>query len=115
MTTVHEDDLIEVADRLSPSEMRSVAIGLLEVTQVHRVLGITHPRGRRARGRAATPTGTLVSLLVGGGCDPRRGTAKGDRSRDSLCGGGRRVLAAPFGGVIGQVPARAALWRWNGR
>ncbi len=43
VTTVHEDDLIEVADRLSPTEMRSVAIGLLEVTQVHRVLGITHP------------------------------------------------------------------------
>jgi mRNA-degrading endonuclease toxin of MazEF toxin-antitoxin module len=43
VTAVHEDDLIEVADRLTSHEMRGVAIGLLEVTQVHRLLGITHP------------------------------------------------------------------------
>lgn len=43
VTSLHEDDLIEVVDHLSPAEMRQVAIGLLEVTQVHRLLGITHP------------------------------------------------------------------------
>lgn len=43
VTSIHEDDLIDVADRLSPSEMRKVAIGLLEVTQAHRLLGMPHP------------------------------------------------------------------------
>lgn len=43
MTSLPEDALIEVADQLTPSEMRLVAIGLLEVTQAHRLLGITHP------------------------------------------------------------------------
>lgn len=43
VTTIHEDDLIEIADQLAPSEMRLVAIGLLEVTQAHRLLGIAHP------------------------------------------------------------------------
>jgi mRNA-degrading endonuclease toxin of MazEF toxin-antitoxin module len=43
VTSIHEDDLIDVADQLSPNEMRLVAIGLLEVTQAHRLLGITHP------------------------------------------------------------------------
>jgi hypothetical protein len=42
-TSIHEEDLIEVADQLTPSEMRRVAIGLLEVTQAHRLLGMTHP------------------------------------------------------------------------
>lgn len=43
VTTLHEDDLLEVADQLTPREMQQVAIGLLEVTQAHRLLGITHP------------------------------------------------------------------------
>jgi hypothetical protein len=43
VTTIHEDDLVEVVDHLSPEEMRSIAVGLLEVTQAHRLLGITHP------------------------------------------------------------------------
>ena len=43
VTSLYEDDLIEVADQLSPHEMRGVAIGLLEVTQLHRLLGIRHP------------------------------------------------------------------------
>lgn len=43
VTTIHEDDLIDIADRLTPHEMQQVAIGLLEVTQAHRLLGITHP------------------------------------------------------------------------
>jgi|SRR5687768_14284566 mRNA-degrading endonuclease toxin of MazEF toxin-antitoxin module len=38
-----EEALVELVDHLTPTEMRQVAIGLLEVTQAHRVLGITHP------------------------------------------------------------------------
>jgi mRNA-degrading endonuclease toxin of MazEF toxin-antitoxin module len=41
--SIHEDELIEQVDQLTPNQMRAVAIGLLEVTQVHRLLGITHP------------------------------------------------------------------------
>lgn len=43
VTTIEEDRLVELADHLTPTEMRGVAIGLLEVTQAHRLLGITHP------------------------------------------------------------------------
>jgi hypothetical protein len=43
VTSIDEDRLVEVADHLTPTEMREVAIGLLEVTQAHRLLGITHP------------------------------------------------------------------------
>lgn len=43
VTTIHEDDLVDIADRLAPTEMRSIAIGLLEVTQAHRLLGLPHP------------------------------------------------------------------------
>ena len=43
VTTVHENALIEIADRLSPGQMRKIAIGLLEVTQAHRLLGLQHP------------------------------------------------------------------------
>jgi mRNA-degrading endonuclease toxin of MazEF toxin-antitoxin module len=43
VTTVDEADLVELVDHLTPTEMRQVAIGLLEVTQAHRLLGITHP------------------------------------------------------------------------
>ena len=67
VTSLHEDDLTQIADQLSPSEMQRVAIGLLEVTQAHRLLGITHPdiaerigeRRRRpvARTRAARSAG----------------------------------------------------------
>jgi hypothetical protein len=43
VTLPHEDDLIDVADELSPDEIRRVAVGLLEVNQAHRLLGIGHP------------------------------------------------------------------------
>ncbi len=43
VTTIHENALIEIADRLSPEQMRKIAIGLLEVTQAHRLLGLQHP------------------------------------------------------------------------
>lgn len=43
VTTLHEDDLLEIAGQLTPHEMRQVAIGLHEVTQAHRLLGIAHP------------------------------------------------------------------------
>ena len=43
VASLHEDALVEVVDHLTPTEMRQVAIGLLEVTQAHRLLGITHP------------------------------------------------------------------------
>jgi mRNA-degrading endonuclease toxin of MazEF toxin-antitoxin module len=43
VTTIHEDDLVELADHLTPIQMRKVAIGLLEVMQLHRLIGITHP------------------------------------------------------------------------
>jgi mRNA-degrading endonuclease toxin of MazEF toxin-antitoxin module len=43
VTTIDETRLVELADHLTPSEMRQVAIGLLEVTQAHRLLRITHP------------------------------------------------------------------------
>lgn len=42
-TSIHEHDLIEQADQLSPEQMRRIAVGLLEVTQLHRLLGIAHP------------------------------------------------------------------------
>lgn len=56
VTTIHEDDLVDLADQLTPHEMRLIAIGLLEVTQAHRVIGITHPEiaeriGERRRRR----------------------------------------------------------------
>jgi mRNA-degrading endonuclease toxin of MazEF toxin-antitoxin module len=43
VTTIDEDRLVELTDHLTPTEMRQVAIGLLEVTQAHPLLGITHP------------------------------------------------------------------------
>lgn len=43
VTTIDESRLVEIVDHLTPTEMRQVAIGLLEVTQAHRLLGITHP------------------------------------------------------------------------
>lgn len=56
VTTLTEADLVELADHLTPKEMREVAIGLLEVTQAHHLLGITHPAiaeriGERRRAR----------------------------------------------------------------
>lgn len=43
VTTIDEGRLVELVDHLTPTEMRQVAIGLLEVTQAPRLLGITHP------------------------------------------------------------------------
>ena len=56
VASLHETALIELVDHLTPREMRQVAIGLLEVTQAHRLLGITHPDiaeriGERRRAR----------------------------------------------------------------
>ena len=57
VTTLHEDDLLEIADQLTPHEMQQVAIGLLEVTQAHRLLGITHPAiAERVGERRRRPT-----------------------------------------------------------
>jgi hypothetical protein len=42
-TSLREDRLLEQAGALTPRQMRAIAIGLLEVTQVHRLLGIVHP------------------------------------------------------------------------
>lgn len=43
VASMPESALVELVDHLTPKEMRQVAIGLLEVTQAHRLLGITHP------------------------------------------------------------------------
>lgn len=55
VTSLHEEQLVERAGALTPRQMRAIAIGVLEVTQVHRLLGIVHPEvaerigGRRHR------------------------------------------------------------------
>lgn len=43
LTSLHESLLVEQAGALTPRQMRAIAIGLLEVTQIHRLLGIVHP------------------------------------------------------------------------
>ena len=43
VTSIHEDALVEPVGTLLPAQMRAIAVGLLEVTQLHRLLGITHP------------------------------------------------------------------------
>jgi mRNA-degrading endonuclease toxin of MazEF toxin-antitoxin module len=43
VTSLDEDLLIERVGALSPAQMRAIAVGLLEVMQLHRLLGITHP------------------------------------------------------------------------
>jgi len=43
IATIDEDDLVERVGALAPAQMRQVAIGLLEVTQLHRLLGFEHP------------------------------------------------------------------------
>ncbi|MGH3093223.1 MAG: type II toxin-antitoxin system PemK/MazF family toxin [Gaiellaceae bacterium] len=43
VTSFHEDALVEPVGALSPAQMRAIAVGLLEVTQLHRLLGIAHP------------------------------------------------------------------------
>ena len=42
-TSLHESLLVEQSGALTPRQMRAIAIGLLEVTQIHRLLGIVHP------------------------------------------------------------------------
>ncbi len=55
VTSLHEHLLVEQAGALTPRQMRAIATGLLEVTQIHRLLGIVHPEvaerigGRRRR------------------------------------------------------------------
>jgi mRNA-degrading endonuclease toxin of MazEF toxin-antitoxin module len=43
VTAIPEAKLIEMVDQLSPRQMRAIAVGLLEVTQLHRLLGLHHP------------------------------------------------------------------------
>jgi mRNA-degrading endonuclease toxin of MazEF toxin-antitoxin module len=43
VTSLHEDRLLEPLGALSPTQMRGIAIGILEVTQLHRLLGLAHP------------------------------------------------------------------------
>lgn len=43
VTTIHEDELIGQVDQLNPHQMQAIAVGLLEVTQAHRLLGMQHP------------------------------------------------------------------------
>jgi mRNA-degrading endonuclease toxin of MazEF toxin-antitoxin module len=43
VTTIPESKLIEMVDQLTPRQMRAIAVGLLEVTQLHRLLGLQHP------------------------------------------------------------------------
>jgi mRNA-degrading endonuclease toxin of MazEF toxin-antitoxin module len=55
VTSLREHRLVEKAGALTPRQMRAIAIGLLEVTQIHRLLGIVHPEvaqriGGRRRG-----------------------------------------------------------------
>ena len=40
---LHEDTLVEPVDHLTTHEMQQIAIGILEITQVHRLLGMAHP------------------------------------------------------------------------
>ena len=55
VTTLPENTLVEQVGALSPAQMRAIAIGLLEVTQLHRLPGWQHPEiaarvgGRRRR------------------------------------------------------------------
>jgi len=55
VSSVHEEDLVEQVGVLTPRQMHAIAIGLLEVTQAHRLLGFSHPDvaprigGRRRR------------------------------------------------------------------
>ncbi len=55
LTSLREELLVEQAGTLTPRQMQAIAIGLLEVTQAHRLLGISHPDvapriGERRRG-----------------------------------------------------------------
>ena len=43
VTSLHENELIEQVGALAPAQMRAIAIGLLEVMQLHRLLGWQHP------------------------------------------------------------------------
>jgi mRNA-degrading endonuclease toxin of MazEF toxin-antitoxin module len=43
ITSLDERQLLEPLGALAPKQMRAIAIGVLEVTQLHRLLGMTHP------------------------------------------------------------------------
>lgn len=51
LTSLREEDLIEPTGALSPNQMRQVAIGILEVTQAHRLIGLSHPAVAERIGR----------------------------------------------------------------
>lgn len=52
VTTLPEEALIDIADRLTLHQMQEIAIGLLEVMQLHRLLGLEHPRIAPRTGQA---------------------------------------------------------------
>lgn len=43
VTTLPDARLIELAGHLTPKQMRAIAVGLLEVMQLHRLVGLQHP------------------------------------------------------------------------
>ena len=43
VTSIREMDLVERVSALTPAQMRTIAIGLLEVMQLQRLLGWQHP------------------------------------------------------------------------
>lgn len=49
--SIPEHRLVERVGALTPAQMRAVAIGLLEVTQAHRLLGMHHPAVAERVGR----------------------------------------------------------------
>ncbi len=51
LASIPEGDLVEPTGALSPSQMRQVAIGILEVTQAHRLIGLSHPAVAERIGR----------------------------------------------------------------
>ncbi len=51
LASIPERDLVEPTGALSPSQMRQVAIGILEVTQAHWLIGLSHPAVAERIGR----------------------------------------------------------------
>ena len=43
LDSIPEANLVEPVDHLTAHEMRQIAIGILEITQVHRLVGVAHP------------------------------------------------------------------------
>jgi mRNA-degrading endonuclease toxin of MazEF toxin-antitoxin module len=56
LTSIREDKLVEQVGAFGPSQMRSIGIGILEVTQAHRLLGLTHPDIAERMGKRRRPS-----------------------------------------------------------